>query len=524
MKKAMKYIALLTVFTLLAVGSTYVLIQRTLGEPLIRPKVDLPYEEIVPEAGIDLNGFYDQNHIVFEEITEYVNEDRDVTYPQIQGLKNADAQAAANAAIAAEAEAMKQFFADKGTAINYMTYNVYANFSNVLSIGLFAGDEEYDFINRYLNINLNDGSLLHLEDLFGVQADLLGMVRSGFYESLTTFNFTDDYWETAQSPDENVLYRVVTDYMAAEDKKFFFTPTEIYFCYGEDYTAHVDMAEHAEDITVYHKYLSEESLFEHDDIGYKGIFNCVHIPEGHEVREFGFAADNFWYDFGFDGLYLSDGVSQEDVDGITAYTEMRLEMIRAEIEGIMQGAVNFPDTMYIYIAYPSVQPHIRTDYSDAEGWQATAVSKALSYSPHTKIYSMPKDLFDSKYRQLMIEQYRNEPYYLLYEGIDHLIGDDVQHTRDDSEGLYRWDTGEEVTAATLFAEDYDDFAFIRAYAIDELVRYHGCSLEEAQLLTGAIWYELEGGGLHIVIPAWGEERFLWLSLDQFAPSRLTIFE
>ena len=160
MKNAMKYIALLLVFTLLAVGTTYVLIQRTLGEPLIRPKVDLPYEEIVPEAGIDLNGFYDQNHLEFTEITEPLGEDREFTYPQISGLVNKDVEAAVNAAIAAEAEAMKQFFADKGTAINYMTYNVYANFSNVLSIGLFAGDEEYDFINRYLNINLNDGSLL----------------------------------------------------------------------------------------------------------------------------------------------------------------------------------------------------------------------------------------------------------------------------------------------------------------------------------------------------------------------------
>ncbi|MBR4077582.1 MAG: hypothetical protein IKK17_03145 [Oscillospiraceae bacterium] len=523
MKKAMKYIALLLVFTLLAVGTTYVLIQRTLGEPLIRPKVDLPYEEIVPEAGIDLNGFYDQNHLVFTEITEELGEDREFTYPQISGLVNKDVEAAVNAAIAAEAEAVKQFFADKGTAINYMTYNVYANFSNVLSIGLFAGDEEYDFINRYLNINLNDGSLLRLEDLFGVQADLLGMVRSGFYESLTTFNFTDDYWETAQSPDENELYRVVTDYMAEEDKKFFFTPTEIYFCYGEDYTAHVDMEEHAEDITVYHKYLSEESLFERDDIGYKGIFNCVHIPEGHEVREFGFAAHNFWYDFGFGGLYLNDNAPQEAVDGLNAYVDARLAEMRGEIEAIGQEAAANPDTMYIFMAEPSFQPHFRTDY-DGEGWGYSAFSKAVAYSGHTKLYTMPKALFDSKYRALMVEMYRENPYYILFEGIDHLIGDDVQHTRDDSEGLYRWDTGEEVTAATLFAEGYDDFAFIRAYAIDELVRYHGCSLEEARLLTEAIWYELEGGGLHIVIPAWGEERFLWLSLDQFAPSRLTIFE
>ena len=521
-KKALKYISLLLVFTLLAVGTTYVLIQRANGEPLFTPKIDRENEEIVPEAGIDLNGFYDQNHLVFTEITEPLGEDREFTYPQISGLVNKDVEAAVNAAIAAEAEALKQHFSDKGTAVRYATYTIYANFSNVLSIGLFAGDETYDYTNRYMNFNLNDGSLLRVEDLFGVQADLLGLVRGAFYESLTTSNLTDEYWETAQSPDENELYEVVMGYMAGE-KEFFFTPTEICFSYG-DYVARVDMVKHAADITVYHKYLSEESLFERDDIGYKNIFTCVHIPEGFQVREFGFAGDNVWYDFGLSELYFADGTPQETIDGITAYADTMMEIIRAEVEGIIQGAVNTPDTMYIYMANPSLQPHIRSDYSEDGGWQATAVSKAVAYGKHVKIYTMPKALFDSKYRQLMIELYRKEPYYLLYEGLDNLIDNDVQRKRDDSEAMYRWDTGEEITAETLFAADYDADTYIRSYAIDELVQYHGYTLEDAQLLTEALWYELTGGGLQVNIPAWEDDRFLWLSLDQFAPGRLTIFD
>lgn len=523
MKKAMKYIALLLVFTLLAVGVTYVLIQRANGERLFMPKIDKENEEIIPEAGIDLNGFYDQNHLEFTEISEALGEDREFTYPQISGLVNKDVEAAVNAAIAAEAEAVKQHFADRGTAIRYMTYSVYGNFSNVLSIGFFAGDESYDYINRYLNFNLNDGSLLHVEDLFGVQADLLGLVRGAFYESLTTSNLQDEYWETAQSPDENELYEVVTGYMAQADKKFFFSPTEIFFC-SDDYTARVDMVEHAADITVYHKYLSEESLFERDDIGYKNMFTCMHIPEGYHVREFGFAADNVWYDFGLHEMYFADGTPQEAVDGITAYADTMIEIMRAEVEGIMQGAVNDPDTMYVYMANPAVQPLIRTDYSDEDGWQATAVSKAVTYGKHVKIYTMPKALFDSKYRQQMVTMYREEPYYLLYEGMDNMIDNDVQRERDDSEGLYRWDTGEEITIDTLFAEGYDHFGYIRGYAMDELVRYHGYTAEEADLMTQALWYELQGSGLHVGIPAWGDDRFLWLSLDQFAPSRLTIFD
>ena len=134
-----KLIAFLLVFAMLAVGFTYVQIQRTLGEPLIKPKIDLPYEEVIPEAGIDLNGFYDQNHIEFIEVTEQLGEDVEFTYPQISGLRNKDVEAAVNAAIVAEAEGLKQSFADKGTAIRYMTYHVYANFSNVLSIGFLPG-------------------------------------------------------------------------------------------------------------------------------------------------------------------------------------------------------------------------------------------------------------------------------------------------------------------------------------------------------------------------------------------------
>ncbi len=524
MKKALKYISLLLVFTLLAVGTTYVLIQRTNGERLFTPKIDKENEEVIPEAGIDLNGFYDQNHLVFTEITEVLEENREVTYPQIDGLKNAEVEAAVNAAIAAKAEELKQYFVAKGTELNYMTYSVYANFSNVLSIGLFAGDTEYDYINGYVNINLNDGSALRVEDLFGVQADLLSMVRSGFYEALTTSNLMDEYWESAQSPDENELYEVVTGYMAGEKQEFFFTPTEIYFCYGQDYSAHVDMAEYAEDITVYHKFLSEESLFERDDIGYKNIFTCVHIPEGFHVREFGFAGENVWYDFGLSELYFADGTPQEAMDGITAYADMMMEIMRAEIEGIMQGAQNTPETMYIYMANPAMRPHIRSDYSDEGGWQATAVSKAVTYGKHTKIYTMPKALFDSKYRQLMIEMYREEPYYLLYEGMDNLIDNDVQRKRDDSEGMYRWDTGEKLDANSIFVEDYDHASWMRTYAIDELVRYHGYSVEDAELLTEGMWYALESDAFGVYIPAWEDDRRLWVPLDQFAPSRLTIFE
>ena len=54
MKKALKYISLLLVFALLAVGATYVLIQRANAEPLFTPKIDRENEEIIPEAAREM--------------------------------------------------------------------------------------------------------------------------------------------------------------------------------------------------------------------------------------------------------------------------------------------------------------------------------------------------------------------------------------------------------------------------------------------------------------------------------------
>ena len=521
-KKAIGYIALLLVFTLLAVGTTYVLIQRSLGEPLIQPTVDGSKDEVIPEAGIDLNGFYDQNDLVFTEVTEELGEEKTVKYIQIDGLKNADVEAAVNAAIAAQAQALVDYYGAE--RINYVNCNLCASFSNVLSIGFYAGDVEYNYTNRYLNFNLNDGSLLAVEDLFGVQADLLGLVRSAFYEELAGYNVDAVNWEAPRSPDENELYRTVTGYMGQEDKKFFFTPTEIYFVYGDDCTARVDMAEHAADITVYHKYLSEESLFERDDIGYKNIFTCVHIPEGYDVREFGFAEENFWFDFAYDGVYFPDGTAQEDIDGVTAFGEQKLDEVRSQIEAMRQEAIANPDTMYIFMAEPYVNPITQSDYSDEDGWRVTYFSKAAEYGVHPRIYTMPKELFDSKYRQRMIELYRDSPHYVLMDGMDLIVGDDVQRQRDDNDALYRWDTGELVEIGELFTADYDYDTRIHAYAVYELVQYYGYDEQEAEQETASMWYELAGAGLRLHVPQWSVEQYIWLPLDAIPPSRMTIYE
>lgn len=520
MKKIAKLSVFLALFTALAVGSTYVRIQRTLGEPLIRPKVDLPYEEIVPEQGIDLNGFYDQNHLVFTEVVETVGEN-EMKYPQIDGLKNDEVEAAVNAAIADKAAALKQSYADNGAQMNYMTYHVYASFSNVLSIGLFSGDTDFNYTQSYLNFNLNDGSELRLEELFGVQADLLGIVRSAFYDTLTIHNFSDLYWESAQSPDEQMLYRTVMDYMAAEEKEFFFTPAEIYLLHG-DYQASVDMLDHAADITVYHKFLSGESLFERDDIGYKNIFTCSNIPEGHQFREFGYLEENFWCDYAFEEMYLGDYVAIETEQAVKAFAETKYDELREEIASLRETAQQNPDRMYLMFANPYVRLYAPTEYVNGS-WVGTP-SMAAGYNPYYKLYEMPKTLFDSKYRAILVDEYRRNPYYILMGGLEESIdGNDAVITRQENDTLYRYDSGEQLTADTVFAPGFDHAAAVRSYTLEQLVNYYDYTYEDAALAVQGVWYELAGEGLQVHVPAMNSEEYFWMGLEEFSRDQLTIY-
>ena len=517
-KRALKYIVLLLVFALLAVGTTYACIQRTLGEPLLPQKEEAV--EIIPEAGIDLNGTYDQNHLEFMEVVEIIGE-AELTYPQIDGLKNAEVETLVNDTISATAENLKQGILNRGTNISYMTYQVYGSFSNVLSIVLFISDEGYEnHETAYLNFNLNDGSRLQLEDLFGAQADLLGIVRSAYYRNLTTNNLTAEYWESLQSPDEQLLYKTVTGYMAESEKAFFFTPTDIHLV-GDVYSASVHMQEHADDITVYHKYLSAESLFERDDVGINDVFTCAEMPQGYDHRSIGYLEENFFYDIGLSEFYMSDYVSEEMQGQCLAFVEGRMAALMDEVQQVRQLAKENPDQMYVLFICPYGNIYSHSEYVDGY-WQGTA-SYAVSFNELCKLYEMPKALYDSKYHARLVEAYRNNPYYVLMGGLENAIDDDVQRTVREGEKLYRYDSGEELTLDTLFVEGFDYAAAVYDYTVNHLVRYDGYAYEDAEIAAQGLSYKLAGSGLQITVPNEMMDDYIWLSLDEFDPSALTIW-
>lgn len=517
MKSIYKWIAFLLVFTLLAVGFTYVCIRRSLGEPLLPHKEEVV--EIVPEAGIDMNGTYDQNDLILLEVEETEGDAR-LTYLQIDGLKNAEVEGAVNAALLAEADALKAHFSENGAAINYMTYQVYGNFSNVLSVGLFAGDVNYQYESRYLSFDLNDGSLLQLEDLFGAQADLTGIVRAAFYEAVTRGTLTDYYWEELQSPDEQEVYEVVKYYLAGE-RSFFFTPTEIYFIY-DTYNSHISMLSYAEDITVYHKYISEESLFERDDIGFENIFTCAEIPEGYDRRVFGYLEENLWYDIGVSQPYFGSHVDEAMQQQVLGFVDGKYAECMEEVEALRKLAQENPHQMYILFVNPYFNIYSSSEYVD--GFWENTPSKAVSYMEYYKLYTMPKSLYDSKYHDRLVAEYRNSPHYVVLSGMENAIDNDVSETKHEIEELYRYDTGELLSVESLFVDGYDYEKAIHDYVIDHLVRYDGYLRDDAPEVAENMKYTLAGEGLRIKVPALQIGGEIWMALSEFDSGVLKIFE
>ena len=109
------------------------------------------------EMGIDITGTYDNNDLLIQTL-EKEYEGILIEIPQIEGLKDHTIQEKINVDML---ERVQQA-CNKISSLMDVTYITMANFSNVLSIGVYLGGEgEYEQV--YLNYNLVNGNSLSFE-------------------------------------------------------------------------------------------------------------------------------------------------------------------------------------------------------------------------------------------------------------------------------------------------------------------------------------------------------------------------
>ncbi len=362
-----------------------------------------------PPTCIDLYGTYDENDLLIEEFLLTKN-DEELKIPQIKGLKKLSVQDKINNEIMEKATEL----IEKYPHVNYTYFYDFANFANVLSICFRVGfDHEPYGDSVYFNYNLVDGSHLTLEDLFLEGTNILQIVRSSFYKSMALYgNFDDETY--VHSPDENAVYKAVTNFMSSK-KDFAFSPSEIYF-YDGDNMASVKTLDIYDCVGIYSKFLTKESIFTGEYEGYKNVFTCADTNyDLFDVIEYGYAEDNLWYDFTVGENYISsdDPPSDERLEKFNAFREKTINSMRSEIDKARLTATQNPDKFYVLLVKPSVNIDVDSEYFDGD-WHYTYYDTA-TVNLSVQLYEMPIDHYEAVFKDKIIETYRYD-YFTMRGG------------------------------------------------------------------------------------------------------------
>lgn len=386
-------------------------------------------QEITNKTGMNLNGTYDENDLVIDGLESEVA-GITVKIPQIEGLENLEIQEKIN-------EDMQMRISQTGekfSNLNFMEYQVNANFANVISISVYYGsDEAYGQI--YFNYNLLDGTKLAFEDLFYEDTDVFEIVRNAFHEALVLSQMSGEI-------SENEYYKTVKAFLEDDDKQFAFTPAKIYL-YSNENTASVKMTDIANEISIYTRYLTEESLYENDKVGREAVFTGVSIPEdAFSLMDFGYLQDNCWYDITMIKEYIGDSFPDEHMQKYQAFKEEKIDYFYERIEVYGKEALKNPEDFYIVMIKPVFYLNVDSEW-DGEEW-IEIYTDTVNVNERITVLKTSKEDFETVYKEKLIEAYRYD--YLAMTGGIYLETEDsrIQTEVIDSEKTYNYMTGEEV--------------------------------------------------------------------------------
>lgn len=238
----------------------------------------------VEEKGIDLKGKYNQNDLKITE-KRATKERVEITYFQIEGLKNQEIQNKINKEIEIEALNGYKEYIDLDKVVN-ASISLYetANFSNILSLSAYSWGKTDDDSDNVINVqkgityDLNTGNRIKLEDLFTANAPMTEILRKSAYYGLVTnraeMNLSGDLQVNDYGDIEEDISDFIEQYQKGKITDFYCTPSAIMIMYDETYIT-ISFKEWAQYITIYNKYLSKESLYKTDNIGYKNLYTLT---------------------------------------------------------------------------------------------------------------------------------------------------------------------------------------------------------------------------------------------------------
>ena len=370
-------------------------------------------EEIVQElskttnekdiAGIDLKGTYNQNDLIIEE-KSITQEKIEIRYLQINGLKNKIVQDKINKEIQQIAlNCYQEEIKDLNEVINVnVSMWEASNFANTISFELSyvakIDDNDDGFYQGYKGINydLNTGEEITFDKIFTSDVQIENILRQATYYSLLS-NRTEDslsgdlivsYYDNI----EDDVVKVMNLYKRGKITEFSYTPLHINLYYNENQIITLNMKDFSEYIAIYNRYLSEESLYEKNDIGIKNIYtltrryNNVYYYTNYQNE------DNYFIDISID-------FQSADTDEFAKeLIQDKIVDIEKEIEKVKQKVNENQNKFYILNYYISVYT----------GEESSMNMTLTSCSERGNAYSMSVDEFKNNIEPIIIDYARQD--------------------------------------------------------------------------------------------------------------------
>ncbi|HCC03787.1 MAG TPA: hypothetical protein DEP51_02875 [Clostridiales bacterium] len=324
------------------------------------------YSETYNENDLIFNDYIDINGEVKlrKDIPDIIIKEKYIGFIQIDGLKDKQVQTKINNLLKEKAYS---FGKDKRVGTD-----VTSSFSNVLGVSFYMIDERgQNEKNEFLHIDLSTGNEIPFEEIFVSSAPIKSILAEGMYKTLAwetkEKNTNEENWEDDYdiskadiSDFEDKSINLAKKYEKEKGKikySLYFDKIIVYDLLNgitdkEDRTITIDFVDHLEDIAIYKRFLTEDSLFENSDIGLKNIIVCEY-PKVYGIQDvineiplnIGFISDNVYMEDFFE-CYISD-TNNNTKNKITKYLQDFSNDTKKRISNNSDNGLIFQRIMYL---------------------------------------------------------------------------------------------------------------------------------------------------------------------------------
>ena len=416
MKYDIKNVVLsLLVFTIVAIAITAGAIIVKNGNIT---KISISSDEVV---GTKRNQKYNQNDL---EIIETVNNGTNVlgysSSVRVSGLKNKEIENSINNELATAEQSVRNIFEQEREDGDIVSVNMYVsgNFSNVLSVEIYGS--VYNEIKKdskeevmCLNYDLTTGNKIELVDVFVPNTDIDLLVQNYIYKdqlhdafSNKNVFFNPEWWENgkctyfANEIDEEKFIKEFLDYKKA-DKVFAITYEGVQIRYGENKNkyAFINFRDCLAKVDIYSKYVTNESIFERNDIGIKNLYVCSNVgrDEGKIYYMIEEPLKNLRIDAKITGWMQDKYKTNEKLKSIV--NDMK-EKMQSKKDELIKLAIENKDKYHFYQMRVLIQNYY--EKGELEGF---------SVQTDINSYEVSMDDFNNFFENKMIDAYTVKNYY-----------------------------------------------------------------------------------------------------------------